>query len=437
MPHCLITDEVPQPSETPLKALFRHASDRPNRIALIAGDEVWTYGRLAIDVARLSSGLRRNGILPGDRITMVVRTSPIYTVFMFAAMMTGAIIAPLDADFTANEMNELLRVQQPAFFVYEADLYDVVSEIDPALLRHAQIFLTEDTGARSWRHLLDDGTRQDVALSADIDEICLLLATSGKTGKTGKPKLVAYNQRAISHMAGAAQSWAVDHDACVISTSPVAHVSGTFNMLVTMISGHKEVLLHSFDANTVLDVIEQHRGTTMFVAPFICMPLVEAQRKRPRDVRSLRFCGIGCDACGLNVAEAFESTFDIQLESTYDLTECVGSTAFGYDRRTIRGIPGRTRLVGTDGELGVHGSAGELQVRGPNLSLGYWTYPGDIVSHTHAGWFPTGDLMIENADRDYRFIGRCKDLIAQSEQRFVSAVTSLNAMRADDRRQPS
>jgi acyl-CoA synthetase (AMP-forming)/AMP-acid ligase II len=420
MPRCLITDEVPQPSESPLKALFRHASDRPNRIALIAGDEVWTYGRLAIDVARLSSGLRRNGILPGDRITMVVRTSPIYTVFMFAAMMTGAIMAPLKPDFTANEMNELLRMQQPAFFVYEADLYDVVSEIDPALLRRAQIFLTDDTGARSWRHLLDDVTRQDVALPADIDETCLLLATSGKTGK---PKLVAYNQRAISHMAGAAQSWAVDHDACVISTSPVAHVSGTFTMLVTMISGHGEVLLHSFDADTVLDVIEQHRGTTMFVEPFICMPLVGAQRKRPRDVRSLRFCGIGCDACGLNIAEAFESTFDIQLENIYDLTECVGSTAFGYDRRTIRGIPGRTRLVGTDGEPVVHGSVGELQVRGPNLSLGYWTYPGDIVSHTHAGWFRTGDLMIENADRDYRFIGRCKDFIGRKADN-VSSVLS-------------
>jgi hypothetical protein len=113
------------------------------------------------------------------------------------------------------------------------DLYDVVSEIYPAFLRRTQIFLTEDTRARPWHRLLDDTARRGVALPPDIDETCLLLAM---TGKTSKPKQVAYDQRAISHMVGAARSCAVDDDACVISTSPVARVSGAFIMLVTMIT---------------------------------------------------------------------------------------------------------------------------------------------------------------------------------------------------------
>ncbi|WP_438390550.1 class I adenylate-forming enzyme family protein [Caballeronia sp. DA-9] len=424
MPYRLITDEIPPPTETPLNALYRHASARPDAIALIAGDDVWTYERLATDVARLSNGLRRAGILPGDRITMIVRTSPMYAVFLFAAMMTGAIVAPLKTEFTAAELTELLRVQRPAVFIHEADLQEVVSQIDPAVLGHTKTFVADDHGARSWRHLMDDASREDAVLPADIDAPCLLLATSGTTGR---PKLVAYNQRVISHVAGAAKSWALTHDACVIGSTPVAHVSGTFVMLVAMISGCREVLLSRFDADAVLDLIEEHGGTAIFLAPFLCMPLVEAQRKRARDVRSLEVCGVGGDACRAHIAEAFESTFDIQLENTYGLTECVGSTAFGYNRRTIRGVPGRTQLVDRNGVQVGLGEVGELHLRGPNLSLGYWTGPGDIMSHTRDGWFPTGDLMVEDADCDYRFVGRCKDLIV-SDTNKISPVEVENVL---------
>jgi acyl-CoA synthetase (AMP-forming)/AMP-acid ligase II len=410
-----IPDEIPQPSETPLKALFRIASEKPEAIALIAGDEMWTYDRLATDVSRLSSGLRRAGILPGDRITMVVRTSPMYAVFLFAAMMTEAIVAPLKTEFKAHELNELLRVQRPAFFIYEADLQGVVSEIDPAMLSQAQTFVADDTGIRSWRRLLDNATKQEAVSPVDIDATCLLLATSGTTGK---PKLVAYNQRAISHVAGAAKSWAVGDDACAIGISAVAHVSGTFLMLASIINGCKEVLLRSFNADTVLDAVEQNSGTAMFAAPIMCMPLVEAQRKRPRDVRSLRICAVGGDACRPHIEEAFESTFHIQLENIYGLTECLGSTAFGSGSKTIRGVPGRTRLVGSDGVPVALGTVGELQMRGPNLSLGYWTSPGNILNHTHGGWFPTGDLMLQETDGDYRFVARLKDLIVHNTDKI-------------------
>jgi acyl-CoA synthetase (AMP-forming)/AMP-acid ligase II len=424
MPIPRFTDEIPPPSEAPLQALYRHAAVRPDAIALIAGDDIWTYHRLATDVARLSHGLRRAGILPGDRIAMVVRTSPMYAVFLFAAMMSGAIVVPLKTEFQAIELTELLRVQRPAFFIHEADLQDVVLQIDPAVLKHTKTYVADDHSAHSWRHLLDDASREAAVIPTDIDVTCLLLATSGTTGR---PKLVAYNQRAIAHMAGAAKSWVLNQDACVIGSTPVAHVSGTFVMLVAMISGCREVLLSRFDADAVLDLIEQHGGTTLFVAPFICMPLVDAQRKRPRDIRSLQVCGVGGDACRPHVAEAFETTFNVQLENTYGLTECVGSTAFGYDSRTIRGVPGRTRLAGTNGAPVALGQVGELQMRGPNLSLGYWTGPGDIVSHTHDGWFPTGDLMIENADCDYHFVGRCKDLIVRNASN-ISPVEVENAI---------
>jgi long-chain acyl-CoA synthetase len=112
----------------------------------------------------------------------------------------------------------------------------------------------------------------------------------------------------------------------------------------------------------------------LFLTPFLCLLLIEAQRNRPRDVKSLRLCVVAGDACRPQVATASESTFGIQLRNIFGMTECLGSTTFGCDRRLIRGVHGRTRLVGTDG-LPVAPGAGEMQLCGPNLSLGYWMGP--------------------------------------------------------------
>nr|WP_023842683.1 class I adenylate-forming enzyme family protein [Burkholderia sp. M701]BAO19141.1 putative AMP-binding enzyme [Burkholderia sp. M701] len=419
MPDSQITDEVPLPSAMPLEALYRHASERPDAIALISGDDVWSYQRLADGVAQLSSGLRHAGIQPGDRILAVARTSPLHAVFMFAAMMTGAILVPVRAEFKAGELDDFLRVVRPAFFIYEPDLQDVVSQINPARLEHVQTFLTDDDGARSWRHLLVDAHRQGVALPEDIDSVFLLLATSGTTGK---PKLVAYSQRVISHMLGAARPWVVaGYDSCLIGSTQVAHVSGTITMMAALVNGCKEILLSRFDADMVLDAIEQYRGTTMFVAPFLCMPLIHAQRKRARDVRSLLVCSVGGDACRPQIAEEFETTFNVQLHNAYGLTECIGSAFVRPGWRTIRAVPGRARLVDTNGDVVPAGEVGELQTRGPNLSLGYWTGPGDIASHTRDGWFPTGDLVVQDAEGNYQFVGRSKDLIVYNANKIAPA----------------
>lgn len=402
---CFTTAEALPPSQAPLHALFRHATERPNAVAFIADGDTWSYHRLASEVACLATGLKRAGIRPGDRIVLSVRTSPVYAVFMFAAMITGAIVVPLKVEFTANELEEFLGWLRPAIYVHEADLQRVVSKLE---VRQIRTFNAGAQGPHSWRHLLAYASRSDTPLPVDIDSTFLLLATSGTTGM---PKLVAYNQRVVAHAIGSLAAWALSVDACTIGSTPVAYVSGSMAMLASIVHGCQEVLISRFDAEAVLDAVEQYGGTAMFVAPFVCMPLVEAQRERPRDIGSLRTCGVGGDACRPQIAEAFEATFNLKLGNTYGLTECIGSTVFGEAWQTLRAVPGRTRLVDSTGADVTPGSVGELQLRGPNLSLGYWTGPGDIISHTRDGWFATGDLMAQEPGGEYRFVGRCKDLV--------------------------
>ncbi|MGY2375693.1 AMP-binding protein [Pseudomonas sp. SDO524_S393] len=403
---CFETLDPLAPTQTPLQALLHHAAERPNAIALIADGDVWSYHRLATEVVRLSNGLKQAGVEPGDRIVMLVRTSPVYAVFLFAAMMSGAILVPLKTEFTARELNEFLGWLRPALFIHEADLQGVVAQMDAETLACTRTFVCADEAQRSWRQLLGDTRRAPVPV--DIDAVFLLLATSGTTGM---PKLVAYNQRAIAHAVSALEMWSIEPGSCTIGSTPVAHVSGSLVLLATIVHGCQEVMFSGFDPDAILDAIEQEGGTTMFVAPFICMPLVEAQRKRARDLGSMRVCGIGGDACRPHIAETFQEAFGFPLHNAYGLTECLGSMAFGSAWDTMSAVPGRARLVDANGVEVARGEIGELQMSGPNLSLGYWTGPGDIISHSRDGWFASGDLMLQEPNGDFRFVGRSKDQI--------------------------
>src|ERR1700742_4698287 len=90
-------------SRTPLHTLFHHASSHADEDALILDGDTWSYGRLATEIVRLANGLRHAGIEPGDRIVTAIGPSPVHAVFLFAAMMTGAILVPLSKEYNAIE----------------------------------------------------------------------------------------------------------------------------------------------------------------------------------------------------------------------------------------------------------------------------------------------------------------------------------------------
>lgn len=399
------THECPLPLETPLHALFRHSFESPNATALITeDDEKWSYSRLANEVSNLSNGLLNAGICPGDRLVLSVKPSPVFTVFMYAAMMTGAIVVPLKLELTARELNEFFDRLRPALYIHDAELNEGIGRLD---LGQARVFSTLDDGPDSWRNLISADLSVKPAMPVDPDATFLLLCTSGTTGM---PKLVAYSQRIIANIfeGGAYHD---NPELCAIAATEVAHISGIWTMLASITSGCRQVLINHITAAKLLDKIEQYKCTHLFVPLFLIIPMVETQRRRKRNISSLRSCRTGGDACKPHMAEAYANTFNLPLENAYGMTECIGCTLSGADYSTIRGKPGRTKLLDEHGQETGDGGVGELYVSGPNVSQGYWVGPGEITDITDNGWLATGDLMKQEANGDYRLIGRCKDMI--------------------------
>jgi acyl-CoA synthetase (AMP-forming)/AMP-acid ligase II len=173
------------------------------------------------------------------------------------------------------------------------------------------------------------------------------------------------------------------------------------------------VLFERFDPDPILDAIERHRCTWVLGLPFMFGALLQQQRARARNVSSLRTCLVGGDVCPPQLQDQFPFFFGIPLRSVWAATEACGSLTYGLQPGPVSRIAtgAQVRLVNDDHEPVPRGEVGELVVRGPHVTIGYWAGPGQIKDAPMKGWFHTGDLMRQDEKGYLWFVARKKHLI--------------------------
>ena len=193
----------------------------------------------------------------------------------------------------------------------------------------------------------------------------------------------------------------------------MVHATGLFTFLASVNCGAAMVLVERFDPEVVLDQIELHGCTWMLGLPFMYDALLEHQRKRPRNVSSLRHCICGGDVCPIQLQVDFEAAFGAPLRNFWAATEGCGSLRPGLQPGPVTRIaPGaQIRLVDDEGREVPRGEVGEFLVRGPYVTVGYWVGPDRIDDATRDGWYHSGDLMRQGEGDELWFVGRKKDII--------------------------
>jgi long-chain acyl-CoA synthetase len=386
------------------------------KVAFSTGREIWTYGRLGIEVGRLARGLVERGVGPGDRVALHMPNLPELVTAYLACFEIGAIAAPLNTRFKKAELEPLLHRLRPSLYIGQAALYSEVATIDASILAGNRRFLVggplNDPRVPPWSNLFGNLNGEPVRRAPDIGAPAVLLTTSGTTGQ---PKFVIHTLATLFKAAESFQHWDLDCNQIAALFCPMVHGSGLFTMLACIQFGAPFVLCERFDPDTILDAIERHRCTWVLGLPFMFVALLRHQRARARNVHSLRTCVAGGDVCPLQLQEEFPSYFGIPLRSFWVSTEACGSLTYGLEpgpvSRIVRGA--QVRLV-DDNHLPVpRGEVGELVVRGPNVTIGYWDGPGRITDAPKEGWFHTGDLMRQDGKGDLWFVSRKKHLIVR------------------------
>ena len=401
---------------TPTEALRHRVTTSPEKVAFTTGHEKWTYRRLGTEVERLARGLVQRGLRKGDRVALHLANLPEAIVAYHACFKVGAIAAPLNIRFKAAELEPLLQRLRPALYIGQAAHYSQLASVDSSILAPNGRFVVDgsvdDPRVQPWTRLFAETNGGPIRTASDLAAPAVLLPTSGTTGR---PRFVIHTLATLSKAAESFQHWDLDSNQIAALFCPMVHGSGLFTMLACIQLGAPFVLCERFDPDAILDAIERHRCTWALGLPFMYVALLRHQRARARNVHSLRTCVAGGDVCPPQLQDQFPSVFGIPLRSSWVSTEACGSLTYGLQPGPVsRIIPGAQIRLVDDNQVPVpRGEVGELIVRGPYVTIGYWAVPGRVKEAPKEGWFHTGDLMRQDDKGDLWFVSRKKHLIVR------------------------
>jgi len=252
------------------------------------------------------------------------------------------------------------------------------------------------------------------------DDVAVLIPTSGTTGRS---KLVMQTHRAYA-MAGEGFPWWLDlsPDDVLMTALPLFHLNApAYSLLGSLAGGCGLVLLDRFSASGFLDAARRH-GATEFNAIGAMVEILMRQPERPDDADTpLRICYTGPSPTRERQLE-IERRFGLKVicgyamsESPYGLVWPRGERPYGTlgvpRQHPTLGVVNEARVVDQSGADVPAGDSGELLLRNPTVTPGYWGMPEETARIIVDGWLHTGDLVTVNADGTYTFVSRIKEVL--------------------------
>ena len=283
-----------------------------DREALLFQGQRWTFAELARDVDAVARGLLDLGIEPGDRVALWMLNRPEWIQAALAIMRIGAILLPVNTRFRTEDLAYVLGQSDSTSLVLAersgpVDYLGMVRALlpsmgstgevvqDPRLPALRRVVVLGDApaaGTVPWPALLERGARvSEAALRARVDAVdpdatVFLMYTSGTTGF---PKGVLHSHNVIRNVVDRAFRMAITPADTILNYLPLFHLFGfSEGLLMSMVTGAREVLTETFDPAESLRLLETERATIVHGFDTHFKDLLEAQQRLPRDVSSVR-----------------------------------------------------------------------------------------------------------------------------------------------------
>ena len=457
--HAVVVDHTPTPSTIVFAPIFnvavpfidRHLSEgRSEKAAIrtVAGDV--TYGELAEQVNRCGNVLREMGLVPGDRLLMIVKDCPEFFFLFWGAIKAGVVPVPVNTLLRAPDYQYMIDDSACAAVVYSPEY---AAEAAPALAsaaRRPEVLATEGDGAALQARLSRASTALDAVATAAADD-CFWLYSSGSTGR---PKGAVHRHLDIvvtcAHYA--VDTLGMREDDVCFSAAKLFFAYGLGNaMTFPLWVGATAVLSDQRPTpQMTFDLIERFKPTLYFGVPTLYAAQLRELEQTPRDVSSLRLCVSAGEALPPDIFRRWQALTSLLILDGIGSTELlhifISNRLEDYKPGSSgRAVPGYELQIVDENDAPVApGEVGRLLVKGDSAARCYWNNPEKTAATMRGEWVNTGDTYLQDDEGYYVYCGRSDDMLkvggiwcspVEIESRLVEHPKVLEAAvvgRADD-----
>ena len=436
-----------------LAALAEHAKAFGDREFVVFNDERMTYTDWYRAVGALAEALQGMGVAKGDRVALAMRNLPEWPVAFFAAAVIGAIVVPLNAWWTSEELVFGMADSGASVLICDAERWDRMSAHRSGMPDLRDILVTRGVAtvaslpARALEDIighpktyptLPDRPLPDVSI--EPDDAVTIFYTSGTTGKPkgalGSHRNLLTNglSTAYSGAATALRRGGPLPEPTIragLLVVPMFHVTAcSASMIPTILAGHKIVFMHKWDTLQAFEIIEREMINTTGGVPFIAWQLIEHPDRNKYDLSSIDSISYGGAPSAPELVSKIYEIFGAFPGNGWGMTETMATvtshTAEDYLNRPDSCGPAVAvadlKIMSEDGSIEMPvGEVGELWARGPQIVKGYWNRPDATAETFVKGWVRTGDLARLDDEGFCYIVDRAKDMIIRGGENIYSS----------------
>ena len=400
--------------------------------ALVFESREWTYRQMQAEIEACAARLAANGVKRGDRVAFLGLNQPMFFFVMFATLRLGGIFVPLNFRLTGPELAFMIEDCAASALVVDEQLAPTLAPTRDKL-KSLKAWLPAEYAER-WA---PNAPSTVAAVRTNDDDVAMIMYTSGTTGRP-KGAMLTHANFWWNNANGMHALDALAADV-TLTAAPIFHIGGLNVTTLTAFQKGACVVLHrAFDPGRALAEIAAHKVTTMFGVPAMFLFMSQHPAFPQADLSSLRLLIVGGAPCPEPVIRAYLAR-GVSMQQGYGLTETAPMVSFLGPEYSLSklGSSGKTplfcevKIVDAAGaEVARPGEQGEILVKGPNVTPGYWGLPDATAKAIDKdGWFHTGDAGFLDEDGFLTISDRIKDMIISGGENVYPAEVESALMR--------
>jgi len=427
-----------------LRAIFDASRAWNDRTFIVYEDERVSYRAHYRAASVLAWRLVEDyGVQKGDRVAIAMRNFPEWPIAFWATTAIGAVAVPLNAWGTGDDLAYGLRDSGARVAVVDVERLErltsqpagayavaLIAVRTPHEALGAATALQDLIGAQAMYDSLPDRAPPDRNIHPDDD--ATILYTSGTTGRPkgalGTHRNIVCNLVNITFAPARAAIRRGDPlppppatQKALLLPVPFFHVTGCHSAMIPAVAnGSKIVLMHKWNAEMALELIEREHVTGLSTVPSMAWQLIESPDFEKRDLSSLEGLSYGGAAAAPELARKIALLFPGKFAGQgYGATETssVSTSNNAEDYLALSdsvgpAVPGcDLRVIDADGKALPAGMIGELEIYGGNVVKGYWNNPEATAKAFRDGWYRTGDIVRMDEEGFVYLLDRAKDML--------------------------